>query len=184
MGDALALFAPGTARRAPGPLHPMSQADRPAAAVRPHGLTVRVLRPDEARVHWEIAAAAFEAPVELFRAMLTPRVLALPEVRCYAGEVAGVPAVTAMAVTCGHGVGIASVGTLPAHRGRGYASALVARAVADGLAAGASWAWLQSAEAALGLYERLGFTTIERWPCWVTATGDGAEVSPPAGTRP
>jgi len=155
-----------------------------AAALHPEALTVRVLRPDEARVHCEVAAAAFDAPLELFMALATPRVLALPEVRCYAGDVAGVPAVTAMTVTCGDGVGIASVGTLPAHRGRGYASALVARAVADGLAAGASWAWLQSGEAALGMYERLGFEEIERWPCWVTPAGDGPEVSPPAGSRP
>jgi ribosomal protein S18 acetylase RimI-like enzyme len=163
------------------PVTPLMALAGPVGVRHPDGLTVRVLRPDEARVHCEIAAAAFEAPLDLFTALATPSVLALPEVRCYAGEVAGVPVASAMAVTCGDGVGISTVGTLPAHRRRGHASAVVARAIADGLAAGASWAWLQADETALGMYERLGFRTVERWPCWVTS-GDGA-VSPPAGTR-
>jgi hypothetical protein len=39
--------------------------------------------------------------------------------------------------------------------------------VADGLAAGASWAWLQSSAAGYRVYEALGFETVERWRCWV-----------------
>jgi hypothetical protein len=34
---------------------------------------------------------------------------------------------------------------------------------------GVSWAWLQSSEAGYSVYERLGFTTIERWPCWFSS---------------
>jgi hypothetical protein len=44
---------------------------------------------------------------------------------------------------------------------------VTARAVADGLAAGAQFAWLQSSAAGYGVYERLGFTTSETWRCWV-----------------
>lgn len=184
---ACAAVAAGVAERrdlVPAPVTPLMACAGPVAAGLPEGLTVRLLRPDEARVACEVAAPAFDAPLELFRALITPRILALPEVRCYAAEIAGVPVATAMAVTCGDGVGISSVGTLPTHRRRGHASAVIARAVADGLAAGASWAWLESSEDALGVYERLGFRVIERWPVWVTADDAGAGVSPPAGTRP
>jgi hypothetical protein len=44
------------------------------------------------------------------------------------------------------------------------------RAVADGLAAGAKWAWLQSSEPGYPVYERLGFRTAEGWSCWLSAT--------------
>jgi len=142
----------------------------PVDAPRSDALTVHELTPEQARLHCEVAAPAFDAPVEFFAALVTPRVLALPEIRGYIGEVAGVPVATAMSVTVGHGVGLFNVATAPAHQRRGYGSAMTARAVADGLAAGASWSWLQSSEAGHGVYGALGFTTLERWPSWVTAT--------------
>ena len=42
----------------------------------------------------------------------------------------------------------------------------------DGLRvrAQAAWSWLQSNEAGLGVYEALGFVTLERWRCRVTAS--------------
>ena len=37
----------------------------------------------------------------------------------------------------------------------------------DGFESGATWSWLQSSEAGYTLYERLGFRTVARWPCWL-----------------
>jgi predicted GNAT family acetyltransferase len=100
--------------------------------------------------------------------LITPVVLGLPQVRGYVGEVGGEPVVTAMSVTLEQGVGIFNVATPPAYRRRGYGAAATARALRDGLDDGASWVWLQSTEAGYGVYETLGFATLERWPCWVT----------------
>jgi hypothetical protein len=63
--------------------------------------------------------------------------------------------------------GVFSVATPPAHRRRGYGAALTARAVTDGLAAGAAWAWLQSSPPGYGIYARLGFRTVETRACWI-----------------
>jgi len=41
--------------------------------------------------------------------------------------------------------------------------------VADGLAAGASWAFLQSSALGFGVYEQLGIHNVGRWECWVAA---------------
>jgi GNAT superfamily N-acetyltransferase len=135
---------------------------------RPDGLVVRELEPAEASLHCEVAGPAFGAPPDLLAGLITPVVLGLPEVRGYVGEVGGEPVVTAMSVTLEHAVGIFNVATPPAHRRRGYGAAVTARALRDGLEDGASWAWLQSTEAGHGVYETLGFKTLERWPCWVT----------------
>ena len=53
----------------------------PRRRARADDLVVRELRPDEARLHWEVGAPAFDAPIEFFAALVTPRVLALPEAR-------------------------------------------------------------------------------------------------------
>jgi N-acetylglutamate synthase len=135
---------------------------------RPDGLAVRELEPAEASLHCAVAGPAFGAPPDLLAGLITPVVLGLPQVRGYVGEVGGEPVVTAMSVTLDDGVGIFNVATPPAYRRRGYGAAATARALRDGLDAGARWGWLQSTEAGYGVYETLGFVTLERWPCWVT----------------
>ncbi|MFZ2058493.1 MAG: GNAT family N-acetyltransferase [Acidimicrobiales bacterium] len=133
-------------------------------------LVIRELVPAEAHLHAQAAAAGFEWPVEAFVHLLTPAFLALPGMRCYLGEVDGEPVTTGFGVTLGSCVGIFDVATPPAQRRRGYGAAVTARAVADGLAAGAKWAWLQSSEQGYPVYERLGFRTAEVWSCWLSAT--------------
>ena len=131
-------------------------------------LLIRELPPAEAPAHARLAAAGFEAPAELFLQLMTPSVLAAPGVRCYLGEVEGEPVTTAMGLTLGSYVGIFNVATPPAYRRRGYGAAVTARAVADGVAAGANWAWLQSSGAGYHVYNRLGFRTTEDWQCWLS----------------
>jgi hypothetical protein len=133
-------------------------------------LGIRQLRPDEAPLHVAVAAAGFEAPQEPFRQLITPSVLRLPGVRCYLGEVGGRPVTTGIAVLLGASVGVFNIATPPADRRRGYGAAVTARAVTDGLAAGARWSWLQSSPAGHLIYERLGFQTVESWGAWLSAT--------------
>jgi hypothetical protein len=147
-------------RDAPGPV---------ALPEPPGDLTIRELAPEEARIHAEVAAAGFEAPVEHFLQLMTPTMLALPGVYTYLGEVDGVPVTTGLGVRVGTSIAVFNIGTPAEHRRRGYAGAITSRIVEDGLAAGATWAWLQSSEAGYRIYVNLGFQTRESWPCWVTA---------------
>lgn len=151
------------------PLMVIEDPARLDAAQRAAGLSIREIAPDEAPLHVGIAAPAFEVSQELFAQLMTPHVLAAPGVRTYVGESAGEPVATGLGITLGPHVGIFNIATLADHRRRGYGAAITARAVADGLAAGASWSWLQSSPAGYGVYEGLGFRTMESWPCWIAA---------------
>ena len=125
-------------------------------------------------MHADVAAAGFEAPEQLFRQLITADVLGLQGVRCYVGEVGGQAVTTGMGVTLGASVGVFSIATPPAYRGHGYGAAITGRAVADGLAAGAKWSWLQSTPIGYPTYYRLGFRTVETWPCWIS----GGSINP------
>lgn len=103
------------------------------------------------------------------RAADPPDVVRLPGVRCYLGEMAGRAVTTGLGVTLSEFVGVFNIATPPAHRRRGYGAAVTVRAVADGLAAGAKWSWLQSSALGYATYARLGFETVETWPCWVAS---------------
>jgi len=144
---------------------PLMRLDRVAPAAAP-GLAVRRLGPEEAGLGVRLQAAGFEAPEAMFAPLTTARMLAAPGVRLYAGDVAGEPVTTAMSFTVGDAVGIFNVATLRAHRRRGYGAAITARAVAEGLDAGGTWAWLESSKEGLRVYERLGFETAETRAVW------------------
>lgn len=131
-------------------------------------LAIRVLQPHDAMLHADVAAAGFQAPVDEFRRLMTPSVLGRPGVCTYLGELDGEPVTTGVGVQLDEHVGIFNVATLPSHRRRGYGAAITARAVRDGFAQGARWAWLQSSADGYGVYERLGFTTLESWECWIS----------------
>jgi len=151
---------------------PLMVMDNPAMLGDPQHvgrLGIRQLRPDEAEQHVRVAAAGFETAEEPFRQLVTPGVLGLPGVRCYLGEADGRPVTTGIGVTLGAFVGIFNVATPPADRCRGYGAAVTARAVTDGLAAGARWSWLQSSPSGYRVYQRLGFRTVESWRTWLSA---------------
>jgi N-acetylglutamate synthase len=133
-----------------------------------NGLAIRELEPHEAALHASVAAAGFEAPAEPFLQLMTASLLAATGVRCYVGEVDGVAVTTGLGVTLGGSVGIFNIATPPAHRRRGFGAAVTTRAVTDGLAAGATWSWLQASRAGRPVYERLGFRTLESWRSWVS----------------
>jgi N-acetylglutamate synthase len=148
---------------------PLMAAVGPVSDSEPRELAIRRLEVGESRLHAELAAAAFEAPPELFATVITEATLGLPAVRGYVGEVDGMSVATAIAATIDDAVGVFNVATAPAHRRRGYGAAVTSRAISDGRAAGARWSWLQSAEPASRVYQRLGFATLEHWSCWLSA---------------
>jgi GNAT superfamily N-acetyltransferase/catechol 2,3-dioxygenase-like lactoylglutathione lyase family enzyme len=137
----------------------------------PEGLVIRVLAPEEASLHPEVASEGFGAPIGPLLHVTRPSVLAAEGVSCYIGEADGRPVTTGLAVTVGSHVGLLAIATLPEHRRRGYGAALTARALIDAHTAGARWAWLQSSEDGFGVYERLGFRTVERSANWRSSGG-------------
>jgi len=160
----------GMAEQPPIPLMALEQSDRLGTAQDVEQLRIRQLAPDEARLHARTAARGFEAPEDPFLQLMTPAVLARPGTRCYVGEIDGEQVTTGLGVTLGQAVGIFNIATPPEHRGRGFGTAVTARAVADGLAVGARWSYLQSTEAGYPVYRRMGFVTVEQWDCWVAAS--------------
>lgn len=132
------------------------------------GLAVRQLGPGEGPTHARVAAAAFGGPEEMF--LPSPDLMRLDGLRCYVGQADGRPVATALSVTVGEFTAIFNVATDPAFRRRGFGTALTARAVADGVLAGAAWCWLQASDEGYPVYRDLGFRTIERWPHWVSGS--------------
>jgi len=130
-------------------------------------LSLRQLLPEEAALHAHVAAEGGVTRSESdYRNMITPEVLRAPGIRCYVGEVDGRSVTTALSVTIGDCIGIFSVATQPAHRKRGYGSAVTARAVLDGLQAGVGWAWLSASDDGYRVYRDLGFVTVDRRDFW------------------
>ena len=132
----------------------------------PPELVITTLTPERVSVHAELAAAGFGAPVDDLNRLMTP-VAAASGVCIYVGQVAGEPVVTGAGVQLGDQIGVFNIATLPAHRQRGYGAAITAQIVRDGLSRGARWAWLQSSAEGHGVYEKLGFITLEVWECWI-----------------
>lgn len=134
------------------------------------GLHLRQLDPVEGSIHAEICGTVFGIPDDVLAVMFGSKVLGAPGVRVYVGEVDGVAVTTGLGTTHGALTGIFNIATPEEHRGRGYAAAVTARIVADGMESGAQAAYLQSSPAGYHVYEGLGFQTIEHWDCWHSAT--------------
>jgi len=111
----------------------------------------------------DLAAEGFEMPRWMAELTNTTALLSSPTATTYFGKVDGVP--VAMGVGARHGdvVGLFSICTLPAYRGRGYGAAITERIGADAFAQGCSLAYLQSSPMGQPVYERLGYTTVETW---------------------
>lgn len=167
-GSALAEVAAkrGLLRGEDIPLMVLEDPAKLESAQHVEGLEVRQLQPEEAALHVRVSAAGFEAPEEVFQQFITPSLFRLPGIRCYLGEVGGRPVTTGIGVTVGRSVAIFNVATPPADRRRGYGAAVTARAVADGVAAGARWSVLQSSAAGYRVYQNLGYRTVELWQGW------------------
>lgn len=141
-----------------------------AAIPSPAGLAIQRLAPELAWRHAVVAAAGFGTARDIFLRAITPDLLRLASVRCYVGEAAGQPVTTSLSVTLGSCTAIFDVATVPGFRGRGYGTAVTARAVADGLVAGSASCWLEASAAGLSAYRRVGFRVIEPRRNWVSGS--------------
>ena len=81
----------------------------------------------------------------------------------------GKPVSTAMLFPAAGVAGIYNVATIAAARRRGIGAAVTRRALLDAKAAGFATAVLQSSEAALGVYESLGFVECCRYATYIWA---------------
>lgn len=130
-------------------------------------LRIREIPPADYDLRTAVAAAGFETDPDGLR-KATRLFSRVPGYRMYIGEVDDITVTTAVSIATGSGVGIFDVATPPEHRGHGYGAAITARAVRDGFTAGARFAWLQSSPEGFGVYERLGFQTVEEWGLWIS----------------
>lgn len=140
---------------------------RPAAA--PSELRLRVLGPDDERIHMDLVAAGLGMPRAALDLMMSPANQALPCWTTYVGEVDGELAVTGSAIAGAGHAGLIAIATEDAFRRRGYAAALTSAAVADALAAGAERVFLHSSPMGFRVYEALGFEKLEDLQVWVNA---------------
>jgi ribosomal protein S18 acetylase RimI-like enzyme len=107
-------------------------------------------------------AAGFGMPVEMVELVYPAAMLAAPGVQAFVGRVDGEVACTAMSVRDGATVGVYSIATLPAYRGRGYGTAITWHLMAD---AEPGWdlAVLQASEMGRPVYERMGFRLVREF---------------------
>jgi GNAT superfamily N-acetyltransferase len=94
--------------------------------------------------------------------------LGLPRERLhvYAARVDGEAAATMMTIDLGDDTEIAFVATLPPARGRGLATALMARSLWDARRRGQQTATLQATKAGYPVYRRLGFRDLGTLQMW------------------
>ncbi|MFF5500065.1 GNAT family N-acetyltransferase [Streptomyces aquilus] len=129
----------------------------------PAAVTVRRLADDEHETFAEVLGTAFGAPPAIISSLYTPQVLGQPFVKAYVAEADGTPVAAGLAIVTERHVGLANIGTLPAHRRRGAGRAVVEAILRDARAAGAHTAYLHASDEALPLFEQAGFRTEESW---------------------
>jgi GNAT superfamily N-acetyltransferase len=127
----------------------------------PDGLAIDEVSTPEQLVRFrETAFRGFGYPVQVAPRFMNEPLLAQPNVRLYAGSVEGDVVATAALVTTGSVAGVYWVGTLEAHRRRGYGEALTWAAVAGGQRAGCTVASLQASAMGKPVYEKMGFAHV------------------------
>jgi GNAT superfamily N-acetyltransferase len=125
--------------------------------------------------HRAVAAAGFAMPPDLVERLLSPALLALPDMRVYVGVADGVPVASSLAARTGEVLGIYNVATIADARGRGYGTAMTWAAIADA-APGVEVVVLQASELGRPIYERMGFRTVVEYDELESAvTGPGPE---------
>ncbi|MFN8156221.1 MAG: GNAT family N-acetyltransferase [Candidatus Nanopelagicales bacterium] len=136
------------------------------------GTRTRRAQPSEAAAFNDAAAGVFGLPAERIR-MLTPDSLAVhPQSTLRIAVVDDRIVGTAQAWTEGEAIGVFNVAVVPEHRRTGLGAELTAAVVADGAAVGGTWAYLQSSDDGLPVYERLGFRTVDTWWSWMPQGSD------------
>jgi GNAT superfamily N-acetyltransferase len=158
------VLAPLTAlgwRRREDPTPGMTLA-LPAAIPKPEApLSIeRVRTPAQFAAFREAAFRGFGFPPAIAHLFLPDRMLAMPQVRLFAGLVAGEVVATSLLIATGSVAGIYWVATLEAHRGRGHGAALTWAAAGAGSEFGCKVASLQASKQGRPVYARMGFAHV------------------------
>lgn len=132
---------------------------RPAPV--PCDLELRVLPPHAEPFHLDLVAERLGMSRPGLAHLMSPANLASPVWTTYIGEVDGKLAVTASAIDGAAGCGLISIATDPRFGRRGFAAAVTSAAIADAFARGRPQVFLHSSAQGLGVYQRLGFRTVE-----------------------
>ena len=159
-------------------LHPLPEERSPVA---PPGHEIRNVT-DRAGLedHIRTAAAGFELPDALLRAVMVVDLIGHDAVAVYVGYTEGEPVTTGLAVRSGRTMGVYNIATIASVRGRGYGAAMTRRIAADGAAAGCDVATLQASEMGHSVYERLGYRTVVEYMGYVESSSS-AHHTVPAG---
>ncbi len=117
----------------------------------------------------EIMSTAFEIPHSVSASIYGGPRAWQGSFRGYVGYSGGKPVTTAAAVTASGVIGLYSVATLPQHRRRGFAEAIM-RQVIDLTArsSGIERTVLQSTPSGLGLYEAMGYKTVTQFDVYIS----------------
>lgn len=142
------------------PVPGMARAIPEAVPPPPAGLHIERVDGETLAAYRETAFLGFGYPVAVAPVFLTERLLALPQVRLYAGRLGDQVVATSMLVVTGRVAGIYWVATRESHRGRGYGEALTWAAVAGGGALGCELASLQASKLGRPVYARMGFAHV------------------------
>lgn len=125
---------------------------------------VRRLASDEDDTFARVVGQAFGVPEEEVARVYTAEVLANPLIGAYVAETtSGLVVAAGAGLLARNQLGVANVGTLPDHRGQGYARVLTEAILRRGRAAGAHTAYLHASDDTVPFFERLGFTTQDGW---------------------
>jgi GNAT superfamily N-acetyltransferase len=123
----------------------------------PTGFAMRQIGPDEIDDFRAVARDGFEMPDALVTAAFRPEMLELPQLRAFVGYENGRPVACAASCLTGDVIGIYTVATVAAARGRGYGTAITAAAMGG---TPARMAALQASDMGRPVYERMGFRVV------------------------
>jgi len=147
---------------------PLEPVDEPAWLSIDSEPTAELVR-DFARISAEGFATNAETHSQILELLDNPAIFS-PINQVFVARVDGQPAGAAAYWMTRGMAGIYWVATMPEHRRKGIASALVTRATNAAFANGAAAATLQASEDGRPVYERLGFTTVATYDAFATTT--------------
>ncbi len=124
-------------------------------------------------VHRNVVTAGFGSDRAVALGTACPNLLDRLDCVVYVGFSDGSPVVSGMGWRSGRTIGVYSIATVPSARRRGYATAMTARVVADGVDAGCDVAALQASAMGRPIYERQGFRTVVRYSAYVDSGPGG-----------
>ena len=116
----------------------------------------------------EIMSIAFEIPHSISDAVYGSPQAWDHQLRGYVGLVDGRPVTTAAVSITGDVIGLYSVATLPQHRRRGYAEAIMREIIQQACeTSGVTRTVLQSTRSGLALYQKMGYRTVTNFNVYI-----------------